>query len=74
MGRRALAACDDFDEERAAIIEFDGGIPRVWAEAFARFDPERPVAGIPVCRWRQFVDAASGFVDSPLCAIANGLG
>ena len=40
---RTPAACDDFDEERAAIIEFDGGVPRPWAEAFARLEPRRGV-------------------------------
>lgn len=28
---------DDYDyQERAAILEYDGGMPRQWAEAFAR--------------------------------------
>ena len=40
---RTPAGCDDFDEERAAIIEFDGGVPRPWAEAFARLEPRRGV-------------------------------
>jgi hypothetical protein len=68
------AACDDFDEERAAIIEFDGGVPRPWAEAFARLDPERPRDGIPGPRWRQFIDDAGGFLDSPFRAVAVDLG
>ena len=28
-----------FFDERAGIIEFDGGAPRAWAEALARLDP-----------------------------------
>jgi len=35
-------------EERAAIIEHDGGVPRAWAEALARLDPTRPPAGMPL--------------------------
>ncbi len=29
----------DAQEERAAIVEYDGGAPRAWAEALARLDP-----------------------------------
>lgn len=29
------------EEERAAIVEHDGNIPRAWAEGFARLDPDR---------------------------------
>src|SRR5271169_2391335 len=36
------------EEERAAIIEFDGGIPRDWAEGFARLDRDRPPVGVPL--------------------------
>jgi hypothetical protein len=31
----------DAQEERAAIVEYDGGVPRPWAEALARLDPAR---------------------------------
>jgi len=67
-------AWEEFDEERAAIIEFDGGIPRHWAEAFARFDPDRPPADVPLRRWRQFVDDAGGFLASPFRAAAEEIG
>jgi hypothetical protein len=30
------------EEERAAIIEYDGGAPRTWAEALAHLDASRP--------------------------------
>jgi hypothetical protein len=36
----------DANEERAAIIEYDGGAPRAWAEALARLDPNKPPSGI----------------------------
>jgi hypothetical protein len=39
----------DAQEERAAIVEYDGGAPRNWAEALARLDPsENPLA---TCLW-----------------------
>jgi hypothetical protein len=28
------------EEERAAIVEYGGGIPRTWVEGFARLDPD----------------------------------
>ncbi len=45
---RARESDDDLKtgwEERAAIIEYDGGAPRAWAEALARLDPARPPVG-----------------------------
>jgi hypothetical protein len=46
------------EEERAAIVEFDGGIPRTWAEGFAQLDPVRPPADVPLRRWQRFVETA----------------
>jgi hypothetical protein len=34
----------DCEEERAAVIEFDGAAPRAWAEALARLDPATRLA------------------------------
>jgi hypothetical protein len=51
------------EEERAAIVEHDGGIPRAWAEGFARLDPDRPPAGVPLRRWRAVIDAIGTFLD-----------
>jgi hypothetical protein len=62
------------EEERAAIIEHDGGIPRTWAEGFARLDPDRPPGDVPSQRWRRFVDDVGRFLDNPFCAIATALG
>ena len=45
-GSEATARCAPWgaaEEERAAIVEHDRGIPRAWAEGFAR------LAGPPVC-------------------------
>ena len=34
---RVVAIWGEADEERAAIVEHDGTIPREWADGFARF-------------------------------------
>jgi hypothetical protein len=62
------------EEERAAIAEYDGGIPREWAEGFARLDHDRPPADLSPRRWHRFVDDVGLFLDNPFCAIAAGLG
>ena len=61
-------------EERAAIAEYDGKIPREWAEGFARLDPDRPPADVPPRRWLQFVDDVGRFLDSRLAQQAAALG
>jgi hypothetical protein len=71
---RATAAWREVDEERAAIIEYDANIPRIWAEGFARLHPDRPPGDVPPRRWLQFVDDVGHFLDSPLCAFAAALG
>jgi hypothetical protein len=53
----------DAQEERAAIIEYDGGAPRAWAEALARLDPANPPADVPLPRWQQFIDDCGRFLD-----------
>ena len=62
------------EEERTAIVEHDGGIPRAWAEGFARLDRARPPADVPPSRWQQFVDDVGRFLDGPFCAVAATLG
>lgn len=50
--------------ERAAIIEFDGQIPREWAEGFAQLQCiERP-SSIPENRWLQVLGDTGRFLDS----------
>jgi hypothetical protein len=50
-------------EERAAIVEFEAGVPREWAEGFARLcQMSRPLA-IPPARWSELVDNAGVFID-----------
>jgi hypothetical protein len=64
----------DENEERAGISEHDGGVPRAWAEGFARLNPDRPPGDVPLQRWRQFVDDVGLFLDSAFCAAATSLG
>jgi hypothetical protein len=71
---RALATWGEAEEERAAIVEYDGGIPRAWAEGFALLDPVRPPAHVPPHRWRRLIDDVGLFLDSPFCAVAAALG
>jgi hypothetical protein len=60
---RAFATWGDVQNERAAIVEHDGGIPRAWAEGFARLDPDRPPGDVPPTRWQRFVDDVGIFLD-----------
>jgi hypothetical protein len=58
-----LAAEHDAVEERAAIVEFEAGAPREWAEEFARFCIQRRPAGLSDAQWAQFLDVAGQFID-----------
>ena len=64
----------EVEQERAAIVEFDGGIPSAWAEGFARLDPDRPPGDVPLRRWQRFIDDVGRFLDSPSCAVAAAMG
>lgn len=68
------ATWSEAEDERAAIVEYGGGIPRPWAEGFARLDPDRPPGDVPLKRWRRFVDDVGLFLDNPFCAVAAALG
>jgi hypothetical protein len=62
----ALAeAADDQadDEERAAILEHDGGLPRAWADLLARLRPERPPPNLSPNDWLRYVDACHILAD-----------
>src|SRR5262249_2964509 len=65
---------DEVEEERAAIVEYDRGIPRTWAEGCARLDPDRPPGDVPLRRWQRFVDDVGLFLDSAFCAVAAAFG
>jgi hypothetical protein len=62
------------EEERAAIAEYDGGAPWVWAEALARLDPACPPCDIPPMRWLRFIDDCGRFLDEGWAARAEALG
>jgi hypothetical protein len=64
----------DAHEERAAIAEYDGGAPRVWAEALARLDPNRPPGDVPPRRWLRFIEDCGRFLDGGWAARAALLG
>jgi hypothetical protein len=64
----------ELEEERAAIIEFDGRTPRAWAEALARLDPANPPADVPLARWQQFIDDCGRFLDLGWANRAEALG
>ena len=59
----------DAEEERAAIIEYDGGAPRTWAEALAQLDPD-----VPLARWQQFIDDCGRFLDLGWANLAEAFG
>ena len=61
-------------EERAAIVEYDGGAPRVWAEALTRLDPNRSPCDMPPKRWLRFIDDCGRFLDGGWAARAEELG
>ena len=72
----ALLAADPVSslEERAAIVEYGAAVPRSWAEGFARLDPARPPADVPLRRWQQFIDDIGRFFDGGFAARAAALG
>lgn len=65
---------DDHLAERAAIVEYEAGIPRTWAEGFARLAEMLCPPSIPPRRWRRFVDDAGRFLDRGWGARAASLG
>jgi hypothetical protein len=58
----------------AAIIEYDGGAPRAWAEALARLDPNKPPGDVPPSRWLRFIGDCGRFLDAGWAARAAALG
>ena len=57
------SAWTEAHDERAAIVEFDGGAPRAWAEALAGLDPNKPPGDVPLRRWLRFIDDCGRFLD-----------
>ena len=54
---------DDDLEERAALVEYGAGVPREWAEGFARLDCAKPPQGYPLPRWHQIINDGGLFLD-----------
>ena len=50
-------------EERAALVEYEAGVPRDWAEGFARLDLASPSTGFSIARWRMVIDDGGRFLD-----------
>ena len=73
-GTKPAPTFAEIEEERAAIIEYDGHVPRDWAEGYTRLDPDHPLGDVPLRRWQGFVDDIGRFLDSPFCAVAAALG
>jgi hypothetical protein len=64
----------DAHEERAAVVEYDAGVPREWSEGFARLDLANAPRDVPLRRWRLFIDDAAAFLDSGWAPRAAALG
>jgi hypothetical protein len=62
------------EEERVAVVEYDGGAPRPWAEGFARLDPRKPPRDVPPRRWLCFIDDCGRFLDGGWASRAAELG
>jgi hypothetical protein len=71
---RPRAPWRPIEEERAALVEHDGNIPRAWAEGFARLAPEQPPGDVPARRWLAFIDDVGRFLDSDFTAVAVAFG
>jgi hypothetical protein len=67
-------AWSDREQEQAAVAEFDGGVPRAWAEGLARLDPDKPPGDVPPRRWLCFIDDCGRFLDGGWASRAAELG
>jgi hypothetical protein len=74
LGARNVAKWGDQEEERAAVIQHDGGAPRQWAEAFAILDRSPPPMDVTSDRWRLFLDDCGRFLDDGWYQRAEVLG
>jgi hypothetical protein len=50
-------------EERAALVEVGAGVPRDWAEGFAKLCVMAAPDGVPLHKWSRLIDNAGQFVD-----------
>jgi hypothetical protein len=70
----AVASYSDGEDERAAIVEYKGSIPREWAEGIAKLDPNYPPADVPARRWLVFISDCGQFLGGAFAAQAAALG
>jgi hypothetical protein len=70
---RVLPTPDDF-EERAAIVEYGAGVPRAWAEGFARLDTCCRPRGFSKAQWQQVIDDGGRFLDGGWAQKAAAIG
>jgi hypothetical protein len=61
-------------QERAALVEFSAGVPREWAEGFARLSPDRVPTDVPARRWARFIDDVGQFLDGGFAEQSAALG
>ena len=61
-------------EKPAALVEEGAGVPRAWAEGFARLLPDHPPADVPLKRWKTVIDDVGRFLNGPFLEIAVKLG
>ena len=73
-GARPSVIWGDNEEERAALMEHDGGAPKEWAEAFATLDLAQPPGDVPADRWKLFLDDCGRFLDAGWFQRAEALG
>ena len=63
VAKRVEVALNAIDiDERAAIAIHEGGVPEVYAEAFARLQTAQPI-GVDRSRWLEAIDDAGRFLD-----------
>jgi hypothetical protein len=60
--------------KRAAIVEYNDGAERAWAEALARLNPAEAPCDIPSRRWSRLIDDCGRFIDDGWATIAERLG
>ncbi len=64
----------DDEDERAALVEEGAGVPRAWAEGFARLLPDHPPADVPPKGWKTIIYDVGRFLDGPFLDVAVKLG
>ena len=48
---------------RSQLVREEQFVPREWVEGVARLEQHRPPAGVPLHRWRQFIEDCRAFVN-----------